>query len=87
MTKMNISKLKEISSTGITKDFDELLNQHHLLDRIIGPMDKCTKEILFEMNASQKHRKDHVLLFKKNLLSPFCKSLESVHSASESILR
>lgn len=84
---MDISKLTKMSSIGITKDIDELLNQHHLLDQIIGPIDKCTKDILFEMNASQKYLMEHASIFNQNLIDPFYKSLENVHSANASILK
>ena len=60
---MDISKLTEMSSIGITKDIDELLNQHHHLYQIIGPIDKCTKEILIGMNASQKSLMEHASIF------------------------
>jgi len=76
-----------MSSIGITKDIDELLNQHHLLDKIIGPIDKYTKDILFAINASQKHLLEHASVFNQNLIDPFYKSLENVHFASASILK
>lgn len=84
---MDISKLTEMPSIGITKDIDELLNQHHLLDQIIGPIDKCTKDILSEMNTSQKYLMEHTSIFNQNLIDPFYKSLENVHSANASILK
>jgi len=87
MAKIDIKELAEKSAPKMTKGFTELLKQHSLLDGIIGPLDKCTKGIILEMSASLKHLKGHELIFNQNLISPYYKSLESVHAASESIIK